>query len=277
MANTLMSDASGIDWQDAFLNGDYIANGAQYPPRWAEKASAFRAQQAGELDIPYGPHQRERLDLFVPAGTPRGLIVIVHGGYWLAFDKSSWSHLAAGPLARGWAVAMPSYVLAPEATIPQITAQIGRAIETAATLVAGPIRLAGHSAGGHLVTRMVCENGPLATEVATRVEHVVSISGLHDLRPLRLHSMNDQLGLTTQSATAESAALCAPLPGVGVTAWVGAAERPEFLRQSALLAERWGRAGVEAALVADSGKHHFDVIDGLEDPDHPLCRTLIGE
>lgn len=266
-----MADATGIDWEDAFLNADYIPDGMGYPGRWASDAAAFRAAQGGEFDIAYGDHPRERFDLFRPAGTPKGLVVIVHGGFWRAFDKGSWSDLAAGPLALGWAVALPSYTLAPEATIPEMTTQIARAISVAAGQVAGPIRLAGHSAGGHLVTRMVCDPNPLPGDVAGRIDRVVSISGLHDLRPLLLNSLNKTLNLTIDSATAESAALCAPLQGVDVTAWVGAKERPEFLRQSALLAEAWN-----CPLIADPGKHHFDVIDGLKDPDHPLCQTLVG-
>lgn len=272
-----MTETSGIDWEDAFVNGGYIANGASYPEAWAKRAAAFRTTQEGQLDLAYGDHPRERFDLFLPDGAPRGLVVIVHGGYWLAFDKSSWSDLAAGPLALGWAVAMPSYTLAPEATLPGITAQIGRAITAAAARVDGPVRLTGHSAGGHLVTRMICDNGPLPEEVAGRVERVVSISGLHDLRPLMLHSMNEKLGLTPETAARESAALCTPRGGVDVTAWVGGAERPEFLRQSALLTEAWGRAGLKTRLVADPGKHHFDVIDGLKDPAHPLCQCLAGD
>lgn len=272
-----MSDHAGIDWQDAFANADYIPDAASYPETWAKRAAAFRAAQAGQLDIAYGDHPRERFDLFLPDGAPRGLVVIVHGGYWLAFDKSSWSDLATGPLALGWAVAMPSYALAPEATLPEITAQIGKAISAVAARVDGPIRLTGHSAGGHLVTRMVCDTGPLPETVAGRVERVVSISGLHDLRPLMLHSMNEKLGLTPETAARESAVLCAPRPGVDVIAWVGAGERPEFLRQSALLAEAWGRAGGPARLVADPGRHHFDVIDGLKDPAHPLCQCLAGD
>ena len=272
-----MNTPSGIDWEDAFANASYIPDGMGFPDRWAARAQAFRAAYKGQLDIAYGDRPRERFDLFLPKNTPKGLIVIIHGGYWLAFDKSSWSDLAEGALHHGWAVALPSYTLAPEVQIPQITAQIARAVTAAAQQLDGPIRLTGHSAGGHLVTRMMCENSPLAPDIARRIEKIVSISGLHDLRPLMLHSMNEKLALTQQTAAAESAALCTPLPGSQVTAWVGALERPEFLRQAALLAEAWGRAGIEAPLVTEPGKHHFDVIDGLKDPDHPLCRTLAGD
>mgnify|MGYP001790971545 CR=1 FL=1 len=112
-----MIDQSGIDWEDALQNAPYIPDAEIYPDVWAKRASAFRAGAKAELDIPYGDHARSRFDLFKPAGTPKGLAVIVHGGFWLKFDKSSWSDLASGALAHGWAVALPSYPLAPEVSI----------------------------------------------------------------------------------------------------------------------------------------------------------------
>lgn len=271
-----MADAAGIDWEDAFLNTVYIPDGPSYPARWQARAAAFRAGARAQLDIPYGTHPRERFDLFLPEGTPQGLVVIIHGGFWLAFDKSVWSDLAVGALAHGWAVAMPSYTLAPEARVSAITAQVGRAIAAAAGLVDGPIRLCGHSAGGQMATRMICADTPLPTQVTGRIAHVVSLSGLHDLRPLQFHSMNEGLRLDGPEAAAESPALLTPLPGIPVTVWVGGAERPEFLRQSALLAENWGRKGQQIQLIAETGRHHFDVLDGLTDPEHPLTQALVG-
>lgn len=263
-----------INWTDAFENGAYIADAASYPPRWAKAAAAFRAAARAELDIPYGDAPRQRLDLFLPESAPKGLAVFVHGGYWKAFDKSSWSHLAAGPLAQGYAVALPSYTLAPEARLSEMTREIARAIETAAVRVAGPIRLAGHSAGGHLVARMACADTPLSAEIQSRITRVVSISGLHDLRPLRLAAMNEILQLTEDEAAAESAALHAP--AAPLTAWVGAEERPEFLRQTRLIAESWQRQGGTVASHYDAGKHHFNVIDGLAAPDSPLTQALLA-
>ena len=272
-----MNDKSGIDWDDAFANGAYIENGMSYPPIWAARAAAFRQEaDRAKTDMLYGEHPREKLDLFFPSVAPHGLVVIVHGGYWLNFDKSSWSDLAEGALGNGWAVAMPSYTLAPEARIENITRQIGRAITRAAEQIAGPIRLAGHSAGGHLVTRMVCDDSPLQSALLERVEGLVSISGLHDLRPLQLTTMNEQLHLTPKSAALESAVLHRPAGRAQVVCWVGGAERPEFLRQSAVLVETWGCAGAKTQLVVDPGKHHFDVIDGLKDPQSDMTHTLLG-
>src|SRR5688572_12552651 len=85
-------------WDDAYSNGAHIQGGDAYPAKWNAAAAQFRAalSAAGraELDQAYGRKPRERFDLFMPTGGPMGLFVFVHGGYWLAFDKSSWSHLA---------------------------------------------------------------------------------------------------------------------------------------------------------------------------------------
>ena len=147
-----------MELDDAYANVPYIPGGAQYPARWTVAAEAFRArlsaERRAELGLPYGDGARQAFDLFHPTGAARGLCVFVHGGYWLRFDRTLWSHLAAGPLARGWAVAMPSYDLCPEVRIADITRQIARAICVMAARTDGPLALVGHSAGGHLVARM---------------------------------------------------------------------------------------------------------------------------
>jgi acetyl esterase/lipase len=200
----------------------------------------------------------------------------VHGGYWQRFGRQDWSHLAAGGVARGWAVAMPGYTLCPQIRVAGITAEIGAAVAHAAGLVAGPIRLAGHSAGGQLVSRMLCADAPVPAEITRRIEHTVSISGVHDLRPLLATRLNQALGLDAAEAQAESPALAVPRAGVRITCWVGAGERPEFRRQNALLANIWTGLGARTVAVEAPGRHHFDVIEDLESADSPLIAALLG-
>lgn len=268
------------DYDDAYANGAHIAGAADFPPRWMAMAEAFREElsKAGRarLDLAYGPAARNHLDLFLPEAAPKGLAVFVHGGYWKAFDKSVWSHLSAGPLAHGYAVAMPSYTLCPENSITGIAREIAKAIIFAASEVAGPIRLTGHSAGGHLVTRMISGAQLLPDAVLGRIEGVTSISGVHDLRPIMRTEMNEILKIDAAEAQSESPMLLAPLKPIPVTAWVGAAERPEFVRQNRALYEMWRGFETPMQMHEDAGKHHFDVIDGLADPDHPLCRAFFG-
>lgn len=255
------------DWDDAYANGAHIPHADTYVPRWTEAAAAFRAA--------HPPQDLGRGHLFLPEGDPRGLMVFIHGGYWMRFDPALWSHLAGGALAAGWACAMPGYPLAPDARIADMTRIVAEQIAEAAGRIAGPIALTGHSAGGHLAARMICP-GVLSETVAARVTACVPISPLTDLRPLMRTALNDTLRLDAVEAASESPALLEPRTGIPVTTWVGGAERPEFIRHARLLADVWAGLGAATECVIDPGRHHFDVIEGLADPASPLMRRLLG-
>lgn len=264
------------DWDDAYANAAHIPDSARWPAAWTEPARAYRAAMLAadraRLDLAYGDGERHRFDLFLPIGKPAGLLVFVHGGYWLAFGKSDWSHFAQGSVARGFAVAVPSYRLCPEARIGVIARDIAGAIGAAGALVDGPLMLAGHSAGGQLVARLATSTTPLASALQRRLQRVTAISGLHDLRPLMATRMNATLRIDADEAARESPALLVPLPGVSVTAWVGADERPEFVRQSALLQNAWSGVGMHYA----ADRHHFDILDPLCDAHSALTNVVLG-
>ena len=264
------------DWDDAYANMPHIVGGAQWPERWAADAAAFRAEQGGQLDIAYSGGDREALDLFKPVGAPKGLVVFIHGGFWMKFDKSYWSHFARGALSHEWAVALPSYPLCPSVGIGDIVASIGRAVNHAATLLDGPIHLAGHSAGGHLVTSMIAHDTPLSSATAERIERVVSISGVHDLRPLLQTQMNEAFGLDMEMASAVSPVLKRPETKADLVTWVGAGERAEFIRQSRVLASLWLGLGMAVSEIEEPDRHHFDVLDSMIDPEGGLTRAIVG-
>jgi len=249
----------------AYANGDFITGAADFPPRWAAKAAEFRASLGARarLDLPYGTGERNQFDLFLPKTTPRGLMLFIHGGYWLAFDRKGWSHLAAGALARGHACAMPSYTLAPQARIAQITQEISAALNAAADLIQGPITVTGHSAGGHLAARMA--NTGMGGQASARIRACVPISPLAELAPLMDTSMNADLGLTAAECALESPARLPLREGVDAHIWVGAQERPTFLWQARTLSEEW-----DCPWSAAPTRHHFNVIDDLEDATSPL-------
>ena len=257
---------------DAYDNSGHIAGAADFPPRWETAAAAFRADLGAraQVGVSYGPSERQVFDFFQPEGVSRGTVIFVHGGYWKAFDRSYWSHLAGGPLSRGWAVAMPSYDLCPDVRISEITRQIAAAITEISERTFGTLSLVGHSAGGHLVARMT-DPLVLPADVRSRIENIVPISAVADLTPLMQTSMNEILRIDTAEAQAESPVNMSPPHGVNVTVCVGADERPAFLEQSEQLARTWG-----ARQLVPEGKHHFDVIDALADPESDMIKVLLG-
>jgi acetyl esterase/lipase len=257
-----------MDMDLAYANGAFIKGAEDYLPRWQAKAAAFRAAlgERAVLGLEYGPAPRNRFDLFLPEGQPTGCLTFIHGGYWMACDRADWSHLAAGALAQGWACAMPSYTLAPEARIRGMTAEIAAALVEITARTAGPMVVTGHSAGGHLSARMGCIDQP-----ALRIRRVVPISPLSDLEPISRTEMQDKLHLDAAEIAAESPAHLVLRKGTQAHIWVGGQERPSFLWQARLLSENW-----DCDWTVAPGKHHFDVIDALEDPGSELIKVLLG-
>jgi hypothetical protein len=104
-----------------------------------------------------------------------------------------------------------------------------------------------------------------------QVLRVVPISPLADLAPLTQTDMQAALNITPEEVASESPARLPLRTGCAAHVWVGGQERPVFLRQARTLSEDWACPWTVAA-----GRHHFDVIDELEDPASPLMETCLG-
>jgi arylformamidase len=88
--------------------------------------------------------------------------------------------------------------------------------------------------------------------------------------------MNKDLRLAPDSAQQTSPALWPAPHGRVLDAVVGAEESSEFLRQSRLIADVWGRAGVATRYEAIAGANHFTVLDPLSDPNSAMVARLLA-
>jgi acetyl esterase/lipase len=132
---------------------------------------------AGTETIRYGDDPSQLVELTRPSGTPRGVVVVVHGGFWkAAYDLSLGRPLAAALVERGWAALNVEYRRVgggggvPQ-TLDDVRVAIGTLDDTGLDL--GTVVTLGHSAGGHLAT--------WAGHAVPPVTHVVSQAGVLDL------------------------------------------------------------------------------------------------
>ena len=266
-------DQAALDAQ--YNNRAMVPNHAAHIARWAEESADVRRRLPGHLDIAYGPDARERLDFFpaVAAGAPVHLFV--HGGYWRALDKSSFSYPAPHFRDAGLCFVALSYPLAPSARMEAIVASVRRALawlQTHAAELGGDpsrISLSGHSAGGHLAAILA------STPEGASLSGVVPISGLYDLEPIRLSYLNDVLALDAPRARAMSPLHHVAGGAAPMTLAVGAKESAEYHRQQDDFARAWRDAGnpLSAALDLD-GHDHFSIVGDLAQPQSTLFAAI---
>lgn len=115
-----------------------------------------------KLDVPYGDHDLQKLDVYLPEGEgPFPVIVLVHGGGFAFCDKRDW-HLYPGffALQEGFALVSVNYRLLPDIKrmdpIDDLTAAVAFIKDNAEefNLDVENIFLYGTSAGGNLVSQV---------------------------------------------------------------------------------------------------------------------------
>lgn len=236
----------------------------QFFADWRKRSADARKRLQCELDIPYGPKPRQKIDRFSAPDADAPLLVFIHGGYWRSMDKSDFSFLAEPLVARGISVAMPSYSLCPQATIDEIVSDIHTAFAWLSSR-ADRIHLCGWSAGAHLAAMLVAGGAP-------GIRSVLALSGIYDLRPLQHVSMNEDLRLDEASAARNSPLLLKPETQTRFAIAAGALETPALRKQSRDFADAWQLNAHEVP-----GVHHYAIVSELGDERSALFGTLLEQ
>ncbi|MBU2091751.1 MAG: alpha/beta hydrolase [Alphaproteobacteria bacterium] len=266
-------------YDQAALDKEYdnrarVAEHPRHIEGWAQRSAEIRNQMTVDLDLAYGPDARHRLDFFPAPQRDAPLLVFIHGGYWQALDKSFFSHIAPPYIASGIAVAVLNYRLAPAHRLDDIVADMRLAVVWLAQqardlgIDAARIHAAGHSAGGHLAACLLSDG---------LVRGACGISGLYDLEPIRLSYLNQVLALDATAARRLSPIHTPPAEARPILLAVGGLESAEYHRQQGdyVAALRAARRPVIALTLA--GRHHFDSVDALCDPQDALFDGMLRQ
>ena len=254
--------------------------------RYARQSAHMRRRYRDQLheDVAYGPRPRMKLDIFVPKGPgPHPVHVFLHGGCWQELSRRESAFAAGNFVERGHIFVAMDYTLAPEAGIPQIIVETSFGtiwlLHNIARYGGDPARLSmsGHSAGAHLLARILSMDWPAHGFAACPLAHALLISGIYDLRPLVHTYINDALGLTEAQAAASSPLLHLPQSACPLTFTVGEIETDAFKAQTADYRKALQAHGIPSAFVPMPGFNHFDVVMELGNPDGPLFAAVAGE
>lgn len=149
------------------------------------------------VDVPYGDHPRQNLDLYVPLGTPPGsgwpTLLFFYGGSWQSGCRSEYRFLGEALAARGILAAVADYRLYPEVRhrgFLQDSAAAVAALRRVAPEFAGNAQrmfVAGHSAGAFNAAMLALDAQWLAAHALRPEKHLagwVGIAGPYDFWPL---------------------------------------------------------------------------------------------
>jgi acetyl esterase/lipase len=256
--------------------------------RKAEQQTALtRSAFPHQLDIPYGPDPKQRLDLYLPAGAaPSGapVLVFLHGGGFREGDRAQYGFVARPFLERGIVTAVASYRLAGQGARypdpPQDAQRIVQWLHRNVQRHGGnpdDLYLGGHSAGAILAGDLGADRSWMDELGIPRqaLRGIVAISGRYDL------SVGGRPGERDLYApTPEAKRLASPLnrikdPVPCALVALGAGE-PERLDDSRKFAARLGAAGATAKLLVIKGADHSQAVERLADPASELFRESLA-
>jgi acetyl esterase/lipase len=136
--------------------------------------------------VRYGADRSQFAELSLPAGTPKGTVVVIHGGFWRAkYDLSLGRPLAASLVEHGWAAWNIEYRRAGNGGgSPETMDDVAAAVDALADLDVplGRVTTVGHSAGGHLATWAASRGRHPRWPERVAVTGVISQAGVLDLR-----------------------------------------------------------------------------------------------
>ena len=256
--------------------------------KYAEDSATARRTLDCALDVPFGDHPDELLDIFPAAGAAPGkpgapVFVFIHGGYWRAQRKEDAPVMAEAFNAAGAAVATLEYTLVPEATLGEVVREVRSAVawlyRNVAAYGVDPERIyvSGSSAGGHLAGMLVAPEWQARYGVPDDViKGTLALSGLFDLRPLCDILPNTWLQLTPEQAAHQSPIFHLPERAGPMLLAVGGLETQGFKNQTAAYEAAWNAAGLASTRIPTPHCNHFDLVNELENPDSDLTRATLA-
>jgi len=221
-------------------------------------------------DLPFGPHPRQRLDVYIPdrLSGPAPVVVFFYGGAWERGDRADYRFAGQALAAQGFLAVLPDYRLYPDVAFPEFVRDGARALDWVRANIAGhggdPARIAvmGHSAGAHIAMLLALDR---SYRVADAIRAAVGLAGPYDFLPLssaRLQAIFAPAGDLALSQPITFARGDAPplllLHGTG--------DGTVYPRNSERLAARIGSLGGRATLKLYPELGHVGIVLALAAP-----------
>jgi arylformamidase len=260
----------------------WVTNADELLAAYATSSARVRAKLDHLDNVPYGPGADETLAIFPAPQSDAPIHVHVHGGGWRHLTKDDESFLAPAFVAAGVTLVVLNFAVIPAVRIPEMVAQVRRAIvwlaQHAAAYGGDPSRmhLSGHSSGAHLAGVLMTTDWPAFGAPADVLKSGLLVSGMYDLQPVMLSARRryvtlDAAEIDELSAIRQLRHLRAP-----VAIAYGALESPEFKRQAIEFAAVARAANKPSVLLEIPDRNHYEILGDLAEPWSLLSATALA-
>ena len=276
-------DQQALD--DAYDQEVYAPNRALIVERRKTASERARAVLGSPQRLAYGPTEIEQLDIFRSSAGNAPVNVFVHGGAWRRNRSADYALQAETFVRAGAHCVIIDFINVDEAggDLMPMYEQVRRAlafVHRNAERFGGDrnrIYISAHSSGSHLAACVLTEGWREEGLPADAFKGALLLSGMYDLKPVRLSKRSAYVKFTDAMEQALSAqrhldGLHTPL----ILAY-GTRETPEFQRQSRDFAAAVKAAGKPVQLLVGEGYNHFEIPETLASPYGLLGRAVLAQ
>ncbi len=250
---------------------------------WGTESEAVRARMSPRT-FDYGDAPVEKLDVYPASGEDAPIQLFIHGGAWRAGSKEGYAFPAPTFVDAGAHYVAVGFGIRQKYALDEMVLQVRSAVawlyENASEFGGDRNRIyvSGHSSGAHLGGCVVTTDWEREFGVPRDVvKGAVLVSGMYDLRPVRLSSRNGYMELDEALEEDLSPQRHLDLLNCPVAIVFGENESPEFKRQSIDFAAACGEVDKTNELILVPNANHFEIPLTIKTPDLGLGWQVLSQ
>ena len=276
-------DQKALD--DAYDQSVWAPNQRDVSKRRAAWSESIRARLKAER-FSYGPTEIEKLDVYKTTRGNAPIQIFIHGGAWRGGSAKDSAYPAEMFVTAGAHYVAVDFVSVGEVSgnLMPMADQVRRAVawvyKNAAAFGGDPNRLylSGHSSGAHLAGVVLVTDWQKDFGLpADVVKGGVLISGMYDLKPVRLSKRSEYVKFTDEMEQALSTQRHLDRLKTPIIVAHGTLESPEFQRQTREFAAAVKAADKPVQLIVAEGYNHFELPETFGNPYGLLGRAALEQ
>ena len=268
-------DMDQKELDDAYDQSVYAPNQPLLAKRRAAASKAAIERLGAPARIAYGPTEIEKLDIYKTSRPNAPINVYIHGGAWRNGQAKDFAFPAEVFINAGAHFVVVDFVQITETggnllpMIEQVRSAVAWVYEHAASFGGDVERIyiTGHSSGAHLSgCALVTDWQKDFALPSDTIKGGLLISGMYDLKPVRLSKRSEYVKFTDEIEQALSSQRHLDKLNAPIIVAYGTQETPEFQRQSREFAAAVKAVGKPVELIVGEAFNHFEMQETLGNP-----------